>query len=128
MSTIENKAFVGRYLEAISGKEKTPELVNRFVADSDKELKEHIAFFEAAFPRYELIADEILAEDNKVMLRARFLGTHKRDFNGVAPTNKKVEIQLALIYEIDRGKIVRHWMLADQLGLMQQLGAIPKAA
>ena len=54
LTSTERKQFVGRYLQALSGQAKTPELVARFV--SDRALAEHIQQVEAAFPAYELIA------------------------------------------------------------------------
>ncbi len=44
---------------------------------------------------------------------------------GIAPTGKQVAFSLMLIYRIADSKIVEHWMNADQLGLMQQLGVVP---
>jgi predicted ester cyclase len=125
MSAQENKAFIGRYLRALSGQDKPPELLDQYIADSDQELKEHIAFFEAAFPRYELIADDMVAEGDKVAVRATFRGTHEGDLMGLPPTRKTATIPIMLIYRIADGKIAEHWMVADQMSLMQQLGAIP---
>jgi len=125
MSAQENKAFIRRYLRALSGKDKPPEVVDQYIADSDQELKEHIAFFEAAFPRYELIADDMVAEGDKVSVRATFRGTHEGDLMGLAPTHKTATSPGMLIYRIADGKIVEHWMVFDQMSLMQQLGAIP---
>jgi predicted ester cyclase len=99
--------------------------VDQYVADSDQELKDHIAFFEAAFPHYELIADDMVAEGDKVAIRATFNGTQTGEFLGVAPTGKDVSISLILVYRVAGGKIGEHWMNADQLGLMQQLGVMP---
>ena len=121
-----NKAFVTRYLEALSGKDKPPDALNRYIADSDQDLKDHIAFFEAAFPRYELKIIDMLAEGNKVVVRGRFIGTHKGELMGIPPTNKTVEADAAIIYEVEDGKIVSHWLLADQAGLLQQLGVVPE--
>jgi predicted ester cyclase len=123
MSAQENKAFIGRYLGALSGQDKPPELVNQYVADSDQELKEHIAFFEAAFPRYELIADDLVAEGDKVCVRAKFRGTHKGDLMGLAPTHKTATISVMIIYRIADVKIVEHCMVADQMSLRLHLGA-----
>ena len=125
MSAQENKAFIGRYLKALSGQDKPPEVVDQYVSDSDQGLKEHIAFFEAAFPRYELIADDMVAEGDKVTVRATFTGTHEGDLMGLAPTHKTATVPIMLIYRIADDKIVKHWMVADQMSLMQQLGAIP---
>lgn len=125
MPATENKAFLRRYFEALSGKEKPRALQDEYIADSDQELKEHILYFETAFPRYELIEEDMIAEGDKVTVLVTFKGTHTGEFMGIAPTGKDVAIPIMLIYRIAGGKIVDHYMLADQLGLMQQLGAIP---
>ena len=123
MSTEDNKTFIRRYFEAISGKDKSTAVVNRYV--TDEELKHHIAFYEAAFPNYELIAEDLIAEGDKVVVRSTFRGTHKGDLMGIAPTGKQVTMPLILIYRLADDKIVEHWMQADALGMMQQLGVIP---
>jgi predicted ester cyclase len=126
MSTTANKTFVRQYLDAISGKEKTPELIKRFV--SDDVLAHHIAAMEVAFPRYEFAAGDLVAEDDKVAVRATFRGKHQGEFAGVAPTQRQVTQPLIIIYRIRDEKIVEHWLSIDLLSLMQQLGAIPEAA
>jgi predicted ester cyclase len=124
MSAEGNKEFIRSYFGALSGKDKPPELQDQYIADSDQVLKEHIAMFEAAFPHYELIPEEMVAEGEKVAVRTTFRGTHGGDFLGIAPTGKQVDIAIALIYRISGGKIVEHWMLADQMALMTQLGVL----
>ena len=123
MSTEDNKTFIRRYFEALSGNDKATAVVNRYV--TDEELKHHIAFYEAAFPNYELIAEDMVAEGDKVVVRSTFRGTHKGDLMGIAPTGKQVTMPLILIYRLADDKIVEHWMQADALGMMQQLGVIP---
>ena len=44
---------------------------------------------------------------------------------GITPTNKAVSFPLMITYRIANNKIVEHWMLADMMSLMQQLGALP---
>ena len=128
MSVQENKALVRRYFDALSGKEKPVAVVNQYVADSDEDLKQHIAFFEASFPRYELLAEDLIAEGDQVTVRAVFKGTHQGDLMGIAPTGKQVELPFIIIYRIAGGKIVEHWMSVDQMALMQQLGVVPESA
>ncbi len=123
MSTEDNKAFIRSYFEAISGTDKAAAVVNRYV--TDEELKHHIAFYEAAFPNYQLLAEDMIAEGDKVVVRSTFHGTHKGDLMGIPPTGKEVTMPVMLIYRIADNKIVEHWMQADALGLMQQLGVIP---
>jgi len=52
MNMQENKQFIRKYFEELSGKPKPPELVDQYVAE--QLLKDHIAMYEAAFPGYEL--------------------------------------------------------------------------
>jgi predicted ester cyclase len=125
MTTEENKTFIRRYFEAL-GKEKSAQTVAAFV--TDESLKQHIVFFEAAFPGYQLSVDDLVAEGDKVAVRSTFTGTHRGELMGVAPTGKPVSIGLLLIYRIAGGKIVEHWMQADTLGILQQIGAMPAPA
>jgi predicted ester cyclase len=60
-----------------------------------------------------------------VAVRATFRGKHTDEFFGIPATDKDVSISLMLVYRIAGGKIVEHWMTADQVSLMQQLEAIP---
>ena len=116
----ENKEFIIRYLNALSGKPKT-------LADSDKwmsdqHLKEHIHFFESIFPSYEVFADEMTAEGDRVIVRARMKGVHQGTFHGIPPTFREVEMPFAISYTIKDNMIVDHWLIADSMELLQQLG------
>lgn len=117
MSTKENKLFIRRYFDAFNRDKDTAvaELI------TDEHLKEHIAFFEAAFPGYQLTAKDMVAEGDKVVVDALMNGVHKGNLMDLPPTNKKVEVPFIIIYQVSGGKIVDHTMVADQAGLMQQL-------
>ena len=91
---------------------------------SDVHLIEHIEFFDSVFPGYELFADEMLAEGNRVVVRARVKGRHEGELNGIPPTYKQVEFPFAIGYEIENNKIISHWLIADQMMLMEQLGVM----
>ena len=125
MSVQENKAFVRRYLDALSGKDKSRTVQDEYIAESDEELKDHIIFFEASFPHYEVIADDMIAEGDKVAVLARFRGAHKGELLGIAPTGKEVDVPFAITYRLAGGKIVQHWMSFDRMALMEQLGVAP---
>lgn len=49
-----------------------------------------------------------------------------RQFEGVAPTGKRVEFIGHSIDRVADGKIVECWGEVDMLGVMQQLGAVPE--
>jgi predicted ester cyclase len=118
----KNKEFIIRYFNALSGVTKTRELLEQYVTDEG--LMEHIAFFDNVFPKYELFADEITAEGNRVVVRARCKGRHEGELNGIPPTYRNVEFPFVISYEIENGKIVHHWLIADQMALMEQLGVM----
>lgn len=126
MSAQENKDFIRRYLETLSGKPKPPELVDQFVADQP--LKNHIAGGEQGFPGYTMDIDLMVAEDDLVSVIFRFGGTHTGPFMGIPATGKTVsEIPAHITYRVENGKIVDHWILLDSAALMQQLGLVPSS-
>lgn len=117
----KNKAFFLEYINALSASpDKSSELLKKYI--DDEKLIEHIRFFESAFPHYELLVDEITCEDNRVVIYGRFKGKHLGELNGIAPTYKTVELPLAVGYIIENNKIVSHWIVIDQMMLMEQLG------
>jgi predicted ester cyclase len=46
---------------------------------------------------------------------------------GIAPTNRRIEVPGSVFYRIVDGKIMEFRGQLDMMGLMQQLGAIPSA-
>ena len=123
MSTESTRQFFQRYMDALQQGDKSPGLISRFVRD--EALQDHIAMFEAAFPGYTLDAEDTIVSGDKAVLRGVFKGTHRGEFQGIAPTGREVSVPLMVIYRIEDNKIVEHWMNADLLSLMQQLGATP---
>ncbi|OLC31521.1 MAG: hypothetical protein AUH31_02470 [Armatimonadetes bacterium 13_1_40CM_64_14] len=90
-------------------------------------LKQGLAKFRAAFPDYRYtIEDEITAGD-KLVHRLSARGTQKGEFQGVKPTGKQVNWTEFHIARLANGKVVEHWGIEDQLGMMQQLGLVPVA-
>ena len=119
----KNKEFIINYFNAISGVQKPRQLLEQYI--DDEGLIGHIEFFEAAFPKYELFIDEITAENNRVVVTARTKAIHLGELAGIAATDKTVNFSFVIRYEIEDNKIISHWMLADQMGLMEQLGVVP---
>ena len=71
---------------------------------------------------------DVVAQNDLVVLRTPFSGTHLGEFFGVPATGRRVEIGSIHICRVVDGLIVEHWGNGDDLGLMQQIGAIPEAA
>jgi predicted ester cyclase len=115
-----NGAAVVRYLTAISGTEKPTQLLELYLADAD--LRQHVEFLERVFPGHVIRIDDVIAESDKVAVRARFQGTHGGDFMGVAPTHRTVDVPFIAIYRLSATRITEHWISIDQSELLRQLG------
>jgi steroid delta-isomerase-like uncharacterized protein len=78
-----------------------------------------------AFPDLHHEIVDMIAEGDKVAVRLNVTGTHKGEFQGIAPTDKKLSLdEMGFITIID-GKITEGWISADMMRLMQQIGGIP---
>ena len=120
---VDNSDLVRQFLRECSGKPKTPELLAKYV--DDPVLRAHVALWDRAFPAYSLDIEDIVANGNTVALRVTFKGVHRGEFMGIAPTGASVEAGGMIFYRFQDGKIVEHWINADSLAVLQQLGAIP---
>lgn len=88
-------------------------------------LKQLISMLRSAFPDLNSTVDDLIAEGDKVVGRVTAHGTHKGQFMGIAPSGNEMTIQEIHIIRIGGGKVMEHWGILDQLGLMQQIGAFP---
>lgn len=88
-------------------------------------LKDFVTDYRNAFPDLNVQIDDIIAEGDKVVTRFNMSGTNSGDFDGMAPTNKKVTATGVLISKYLNGKLVEDWDQFDTYGMMQQLGVIP---
>lgn len=121
----KNKQFFLRYHDSLSGKKKTRELITRFV--DDEKLIEHILFFETLFPEYETVIDELVAEGDKVFVRAHVTGIHEGNLEGIPATHKSVNAPFALGYTIKNERIVDFWAIANEMEFFEQLGLAREA-
>jgi predicted ester cyclase len=69
--------------------------------------------------------EDVVAEDDKVVKRFVFSGTHTGEFAGIPPTGKQVTMRGITLYRLARGKVSEIYWNYDVFGLLQQLGAIP---
>jgi predicted ester cyclase len=88
--------------------------------------KQFIIGLSKAFPDLHFKIEDIVAEGDKVAYRLTVSGTHKGEFQGIPPTNKKVSFSSTGVSKIVDDKVAEDWVDADTLGLMQQLGVLPE--
>ena len=110
------------FWDTISGKSKTRSLLQPYV--TDEALYQHVEMFEGGFPQYRVKAEDIIEQGDKVVVRALFSGTDTGEFNGIPATGKSVELPFIIIYRFENGKIAQHWLEANHLALLTQLGVM----
>ena len=137
MTTEENKAIVRRYIEEVINKRNLAAVVELYDTNyvghlagmedirGPEGLKQAVATFFTAFPDLHCTVEDMVAEGDKVVCRFTGRGTHKGEFLGIAATDKQATLTGIVISRIEGGKIVEEWEVIDNLGVMQQLGAIP---
>ena len=88
-------------------------------------LKAAIGAFLSAFPDLRWKTEEQIAEGNKVMSRFTWTGTHRGEFLGVPPTQRRVSVWGVVIDVIAHDRLAESRILMDVMSLMQQLGVAP---
>jgi predicted ester cyclase len=139
VSVEENKLLVRRFVtEVISGGDMAaadalmaPHYVLHFSGAPgplDREgFKGFLVAFRNGFPDMRETVEDLVAEGDKVAVRGTTRGTHTGAFQGIAPTGREIEVGWTGIFRIADSRIVEDQVTFDNLGLMQQLGAIPPA-
>jgi steroid delta-isomerase-like uncharacterized protein len=87
--------------------------------------RQRAASLRTAFPDLQIAVEDLLAVEDKVVLRYRMQGTHRGAFWGTAPTGRAVTYTGIMIIRLRAGQLVEEWTEADLLGLLRQTGAIP---
>jgi len=86
-------------------------------------LRGYVSYLRSAFPDLEFEVVREIAEGNKAAIRWRITGTHKGEFNGVAPSGSRVDEYGIDMFEFWNGKIRAISVVANQLGLTNQMMA-----
>jgi predicted ester cyclase len=84
--------------------------------------KQFLGGFSEAFPDLQLTVEDAVGEGDLVAQRIRFAGTHRGEFQGLPPTNRKVEFSGLELNRFVDGRVAEHWFQMDSLTLLQQLG------
>jgi predicted ester cyclase len=135
MPADENKAVYRRFIEEVFNSKnvaRTDEFIQPEFVDHTPGLpsgldgaKKGIVGFLTGFPDLHFTIEDQIAEGDKVVARLTMSGTHKGEFAAVPPTGRQVSVTGIDVWRVRNGKCAEHWLALDNLGLMQQLGAIP---
>jgi steroid delta-isomerase-like uncharacterized protein len=135
MSTEKNKAVVRGYIEQVWNGRRT-DLIEQYMSedvvhhdapglDDRDSIKNFIAMTLDSVPDVRIGIEAEIAEGDLVVLRQSVSGTPKGEFMGVPASGKQFSVPAVFVFRVAGGKIAELWGMADGLGMMQQLGAIP---
>ena len=130
----ENKAIASKVYELISAGEfdRAEEIVDASAPDNEllphdppakliDTFKETFSEAREGFPDLRITVEDVVAEGDRVAARVVMRGTHRGEFQGIAPTGKRVEVKAIDMFRISNGKIVEHWGHADDpTGFLRQ--------
>jgi predicted ester cyclase len=122
----ENKAIARRVYEIVSTGDfgRAEEIVDEEAPDNEllpddqpakliDTFKDTFKEAREGFPDLSITIKDVMAEGDRVAARVTMRGTHLGEFQGIAPTGKRVEVKAIDIFRISGGKIVEHWGHAD---------------
>jgi hypothetical protein len=81
--------------------------------------------FYGAFSDLKQTIDDGFGNDDRAVLRFTITGTHDGELMGMAPTGKPISVSGLATFRIVGGKVRELHEVFDQMGMMQQIGAIP---
>lgn len=90
-------------------------------ADGRDGLREMFQALHAAFSDFAMNIEDMVAEGDKVFVRATMQGIQRGEFIGIASQGKPMLVPVADVLRFEHGKIVEHWGVMDTGQLMQQL-------
>jgi steroid delta-isomerase-like uncharacterized protein len=76
-------------------------------------------------PDLHLTIEDLIAEGDKVVMRASVTGTHQGEYMGLPPTGKSITYNEIFIWRLADGRITEMWGVVDVLSQMKQLGVFP---
>ena len=138
MSTEENKSIVRRWVEegwnkgnlAVIDEVYAPNFVQHEpppqTVTSSEALKQYVGAYLTAFPDLNLSIEELIAEGDKVVWRFTSSGHNNGPFMGRPATGNSGSITGIVIFRLENRRIVEAWVNIDALGLLQQVGVIPR--
>ena len=149
MSIEDNKALVRRAFEEVFNKGNVAAVDRLFAPNfvvhldyptnvpvpaeyqqSLEDLKQFISQFRTTFPDFHETVELQVVEGDMVVTRLTARGTHTGEYRGltykgIPPTGKQVTWTETQIFRIADGKIAEQWSNEDDLGRLQQVGALP---
>lgn len=105
MSLSTNKNIIKSFVKEVSNEHDISATEKYFDSESPlagtEIFKEFLIAQFKAFPDFQAKIEHIIAERDLVLVFLNFTGTHKGEFQGRPPTNKKISIRSADLYKVE---------------------------
>ena len=72
-----------------------------------------------------IIIEDVIADDERVVVRHTWQGVHVGTFYGIEPTGNRVLLDVVQVLMLSDGKVIEDATYYDVYGLFEQLGALP---
>ena len=95
-----------------------PDFVDRSTPDQPPGtagVKGYITMVRSGFPDLSIAIEDLVAEEDKVVIRTTWRGTHLGEYEGAAPTNKQVSRSMIQIFHLRNGKLCEEWSEGESL-------------
>jgi steroid delta-isomerase-like uncharacterized protein len=81
--------------------------------------------FRSAFPDLKIAVEHLVADEDNVAIAYTATGTQEGPFMAIPATGKKIKVRGMQIAKFNSdAKITERWGSSDQLGILQQIGAV----
>ena len=130
MSNTQYKAIARRFIEEIFNARKleaaknfvTPDIIYHGISEEVRGLedfKKWVGEDLSAFSDMQIIILDEIEEQNKIAIRWSLKTTHEKDFAGMAPSHKKIEIEGTEILHFEKDKIKEGWTIFNMAELAE---------
>ncbi len=131
----DNEAIIRRYFEGWANRADTrvaDEVISTDLMMHHGEVKtegleifkKSMAGFHVVFPDLHFAVEDLIAAQDKVLVRWLMTGTQRGEYLGQPPSDKAVRVTGMSLFRLADGKIQEIWVSMDRLELMQQLGLV----
>ena len=78
-------------------------------------VQDYISMVRTGFPDISITIEDLVAEEERVVVRTIWRGTHLGEYEGIAPTGKQVTRSMIQIFHIKDGKLLEEWSEGESL-------------
>jgi len=129
MSSEANKALARRIVEEMWNTQNlkvVDEVYSPEFGGGHEATKQFVTAHLTAFPDLHITVQDQIAENDLVATRYVMHGTHQGEFANIPPTGRQFTVTGIETHRFADGKLIELWNVVDLLGMLQQLGVIPK--